>query len=270
MNMQATNEEQMPLPVVVTEVRNGAMWIRLNRPDAMNSLTPDVLDAINNALGAAELQRDVMTVVLTGAGRAFCAGADLKYVKSQAGEDGPIQFLEKVLATMNRIERFPKPVIAALNGLTLAGGLELVLCCDLVLAARSAKIGDAHANYGLLPGGGSSVRLPRIIGATRAKYLLFTGDFVDATEMLMAGLVNKVVDDDQLETATQAVADRIANKSPLGLRRMKSLINDGLQQPVDTALRLELLACELHQHSADLHEGLAAFDEKRAPRFTGF
>lgn len=267
--MQVTKEEQMPLPVVATEVRNGAMWIRLNRPEAMNSLTPDVLEGINNALGAAELQRDVMTVVLTGSGRAFCAGADLKYVKAQAGESGTNNFLESVLATMNRIERFPKPVIAALNGLTLAGGLELVLCCDLVLAARSAKIGDAHANYGLLPGGGSSVRLPRIIGATRAKYLLFTGDFVDATEMLTAGLVNKVVDDDQLDIATQAMADKIATKSPLGLRRMKALIDDGLQQPVDTALRLELLACEVHQHSADLHEGLAAFNEKRAPRFTG-
>lgn len=267
--MQATNEEQMPLPVVVTEVRNGAMWIRLNRPDAMNSLTPDVLDAINNALGAAEFQRDVMTVVLTGSGRAFCAGADLKYVKTQAGESGTNNFLKSVLATMNRIERFPKPVIAALNGLTLAGGLELVLCCDLVLAARSAKIGDAHANYGLLPGGGSSVRLPRIIGATRAKYLLFTGDFVDATEMLTAGLVNKVVDDDQLDIATQALAEKISTKSPLGLRRMKALVDDGLQQPMDTALRLELLACEVHQHSADLHEGLAAFNEKRAPRFTG-
>jgi enoyl-CoA hydratase/carnithine racemase len=269
MNMQAAKEKQMPLPVVVTEVRNGSMWIRLNRPDAMNSLTPDVLEAINKALGDAEHQQDVMTVVLTGSGRAFCAGADLKYVKTQAGKSGTNSFLESVLATMSRIERFPKPVIAALNGLTLAGGLELVLCCDLVLAARSAKIGDAHANYGLLPGGGSSVRLPRIIGATRAKYLLFTGDFVDASEMLTAGLVNKVVDDDQLESATQAVADKIATKSPLGLRRMKALVDDGLQQPVDTALRLELLACEVHQHSADLHEGLAAFNEKRAPRFTG-
>ncbi len=259
----------MSLSVVVIEIRNGSMWIRLNRPDAMNTLTPEVLDAINDALGEAELRPEVMAVVLTGSGRAFCAGADLKYVKAQAGQSGTNSFLESVLATMRRIERFPKPVIAALNGLTLAGGLELVLCCDLVLAARSAKIGDAHANYGLLPGGGSSVRLPRIIGATRAKYLLFTGDFVDAAEMLTAGLVNKVVDDDQLESATQALADRIATKSPLGLRRMKALVDDGLQQTVDTALRLELLACEVHQHSADLHEGLTAFNEKRIPRFTG-
>lgn len=269
MNTQVTKEQQMSAPVVVAEVRKGSMWIRLNRPDAMNSLTPEVLRGVDQALTEAQNRADVISVVLTGTGRAFCAGADLKYVKTQARENGTRGFLDSVLATMNRIDRFPKPVIAALNGITLAGGLELVLCCDLVLAARSAKIGDAHANYGLLPGGGGSVRLPRAIGPTRAKYLLFTGEFVAASELVDAGLINKVVDDDQLENATQAVADRIATKSPLGLRRMKTLIDDGLQQPMETALRMELLACEVHSYSADLHEGLAAFNEKRAPCFTG-
>ena len=259
----------MSAPVVISEIRKGTLWIRLNRPEAMNSLTPEVLQGIDQALNEAQDRADVISVVLTGTGRAFCAGADLKYVQTQASGSGTHGFLDSVLATMSRIDRFPKPVIAALNGISLAGGLELVLCCDLVLAARSAKIGDAHANYGLLPGGGGSVRLPRAIGPTRAKYLLFTGEFVAASELVEAGLINKVVDDDQLESATQAVADMIATKSPLGLRRMKSLIDDGLQQPMDTALRLELLACEIHAHSADLQEGLAAFNEKRTPCFTG-
>jgi len=146
--------------VVVTELRNRSLWIRLNRPDAMNSLTPEVLQAIDKGLDQALESTDVMTVVLTGTGRAFCAGADLKYVRGQLGETGTSTFLAGVLRTMNRLDRFPKPVIASLNGITLAGGLELVLCCDLVIAAKSAKIGDAHANYGLLPGGGGSVRLP--------------------------------------------------------------------------------------------------------------
>ena len=170
---------------------------------------------------------------------------------------------------MSRLDRFPKPVIASLNGITLAGGLELVLCCDLVIAAQSAKIGDAHANYGLLPGGGGSVRLPRVIGPTRAKYLLYTGEFVSAEDMREAGLVNQVVDDSHLDAATQKVADTIATKSPLGLQRMKALVDDGLEQPEDTALRLELLASEVHAFSADLQEGLEAFQGKRAPRFTG-
>lgn len=255
--------------VVVAEVRNRSMWIRLNRPGAMNSLTPELLLGLDQALEEAEHRVDIVSVVLTGTGRAFCAGADLKYVRSQAGENGTGQFLQDVLRTMTRLDRFPKPVIAALNGITLAGGLELVLCCDLVIAARSTKIGDAHANYGLLPGGGSSVRLPRVIGVNRAKYLLFTGDFASATEMMEAGLVNQVVDDDQLEVAAQKLADRMAGKSPLGLRRMKALVDDGLEQTEATALRLELLASEAHGYSADLREGLAAFEAKRPPNFTG-
>ncbi|NCU66839.1 enoyl-CoA hydratase [Acidovorax sp. HMWF018] len=259
----------MPDPVVVSEVRNRSLWIRLNRPEAMNSLSPSVLKAVDKALDEALEQADVMTVVLTGTGRAFCAGADLKYINDQLGDRGTSGFLESVQRTTNRLDRFPKPIIAALNGLTLAGGLELVLCCDLVIAARSARIGDAHANYGLLPGGGASVRLPRTIGLTRAKYLLYTGEFVTAEEMREAGLVNRVVDDAQLEATTQEVADLIATKSPLGLRRMKALIDDGLDQPEDTALRLESLASEVHTLSSDFREGLQAFEAKRPPRFTG-
>ncbi|MFC6284292.1 enoyl-CoA hydratase/isomerase family protein [Polaromonas aquatica] len=259
----------MPPPAVVVEVRQGAQWIRLNRPEAMNALTPELLGGIDHALHEAEKNPEVRAVVLTGTGRAFCAGADLKFVQAQSDADGPRRFLDLVLATMNRLDSFPKPVIAALNGLALAGGLELVLCCDLVLAARGVKIGDAHANYGLLPGGGSSVRLPRAIGPARAKYLLFTGDFFTAEELVAAGLVNQVVDAAELEAATQALVDKIAIKSPLGLRRMKTLVDDGLQQPIETALRLELLASEVHSHSADQREGLLAFQEKRSPRFTG-
>jgi enoyl-CoA hydratase/carnithine racemase len=259
----------MPEPVVVAQRRNRSMWIRLNRPEAMNSLTPQVLQGLNAALDEAEREADVVSVVLTGTGRAFCAGADLKYVRTQAAEGSTGEFLQGVLHVMTRLDAFPKPVIAALNGVTLAGGLELVLCCDLVVAARSAKIGDAHANYGLLPGGGSSVRLPRVIGVNRAKYLLFTGDFASAEDMHVAGLVNEVVDDEQLEAAAQALADRLAGKSPLGLARMKALVDDSLEQPEATALRLELLASEAHGYSHDLREGLAAFVEKRRPSFTG-
>lgn len=256
---------------VLTAVRDGALWITLNRPDAMNALTPDVLAAIHAALDGAEADATVRAVVLTGNGRAFCAGADLKYVRARADEGvgATDRFLRQVFETMNRLERFPMPVIAAVNGLALAGGLELVLCCDLVVAARSAKLGDAHANYGLLPGGGGSVRLPRRIGPTRAKYLFFTGEFAAAGELLAAGLVNVVVDDEQLVAATAALASRIASKSPAGLRRMKQLVDDGLEQPVETALRLELLASEAHAHSEDMKEGLAAFAAKRKPVFVG-
>jgi enoyl-CoA hydratase len=255
---------------VIFEARGGAMWITLNRPDALNAITPAVVSGINAALDKAQ-QSGVHAVVLTGTGRAFCAGADLKFVRSEAGDDESAlgRFLDIVLLVMNRIETFPMPVIAALNGLTLAGGLELTLCCDLVIAARSAKLGDAHANYGLLPGGGASVRLPRKIGPTRAKYLLYTGEFLPAEQLVAAGLVNEVVDDDMLIPAAEALVGKLVSKSPLGLRRMKALVDDGLEQPSATALRQELLASEVHARSHDLKEGLAAFEEKRKPRFTG-
>jgi len=255
---------------VIFEARGGAMWITLNRPDALNAITPAVVSGINAALDKAQ-QSDLRAVVLTGTGRAFCAGADLKFVRGEAGDDEAAlgRFLDTVLLVMNRIEAFPMPVIAALNGLTLAGGLELTLCCDLVIAARSAKLGDAHANYGLLPGGGGSVRLPRKIGPTRAKYLLYTGEFLPAEQLVSAGLVNEVVDDDLLIPATEKLVAKLVSKSPLGLRRMKALVDDGLEQPSAIALRQELLASEVHARSHDLKEGLAAFEEKRKPRFTG-
>lgn len=255
---------------VLTDMRNGAMWVVLNRPDALNAITPAIVDGINAALDRAASE-GAHAIVLTGTGRAFCAGADLKYVRGESKHDtaGLSDFLATVLAMMDRIKTFPAPVIAALNGLTLAGGLELMLCCDLVIAARSARIGDAHANYGLLPGGGSSVRLPRKIGPTRAKYLLFTGEFLPAETFVAAGLVNEVVNDDALQATVERLVSKLAHKSSLVLRRMKALVDDGLEQPVSVALRQELLVSEVHAYSHDMKEGLAAFEAKRKPNFTG-
>jgi enoyl-CoA hydratase len=255
---------------VLIDVRGSAVWITLNRPAALNSITPDMVTGINEALDRAD-DPAINAVVLTGTGRAFCAGADLKYVNSvsQGDEPGAAGFLDSVLDMMGRLENCPRPVIAAVNGLALAGGLELVLCCDLVIAARSAKLGDAHANFGLLPGGGSSVRLPRKIGPTRAKYLLFTGDFVPAEDLVSCGLVNEVVSDADLIGAVERLTAKLGSKSSLVLRRMKALVADGLEQPKDVALKLELLASEVHAYSHDMKEGLAAFEAKRAPRFIG-
>ncbi|MEJ2410596.1 MAG: enoyl-CoA hydratase/isomerase family protein [Novosphingobium sp.] len=255
---------------VLVDTRDGAVWVTLNRPAALNAITPDVVAGITKALALAD-DPVIKAVVLIGTGRAFCAGADLKYVNSttESDEAGTAQFLDSILDMMARIETCPRPVIAAVNGLALAGGLELVLCCDLVIAARSAKLGDAHANFGLLPGGGGSVRLPRKIGPTRAKYLMFTGDFLPAEDLVACGLVNEVVDDAELTSAVERLVDKLASKSSLVLRRMKALVDDGLEQPKDVALKSELLVSEVHVHSHDLKEGLAAFGEKRKPSFIG-
>src|SRR5262249_8166886 len=159
---------------------------------------------------------------------------------------------EAVGETMGRLERLPLPTIAAVNGLALAGGLELVLCCDLAIAAEEAKIGDAHANFGLLPGGGATVRLPRPVGPALAKQLMFTGASLEAEELRQSGLLNDVVPAERLVAAVDELVAAIAAKSPLGLRRMKELVGDALEQPVEVGLRAELLASSHHGRSADM------------------
>lgn len=254
------------------ERRGRGAWIRLERPEALNTLTPTLVAEFDGALDEAMVDPEVIAVVLTGAGRAFCAGADLKFLGELPEEQRnqrTAEFLEVVLRLMLRLERFAKPVVAAVNGLATGGGMELLLCCDLVIASESARLGDGHANFGLLPGGGASVRLPRKIGPTRAKYLLFTGELVPAGELIAAGLVNEVAPGGGLDTAVDRLIGKLATKSPLGLRRMKELVDDGMEQTKETALRLELLAGGLHAHSYDMNEGIAAFNGKRKPEFQG-
>ncbi|HWA46603.1 MAG TPA: enoyl-CoA hydratase/isomerase family protein [Hypericibacter adhaerens] len=262
----------MEFTEIVQERRGRGAWIRLARPKALNTLTPTLVGEFNAALDQALADPAVIAIVVTGTGRAFCAGADLKFL-NELPEDQRnrrmAEFLESVLQLMLRLEKLPKPVIGAVNGLATGGGMELLLCCDLVVAAGSARLGDGHANFGLLPGGGGSVRLPRKIGPTRAKYLFFTGELVPAAELVAAGLVNEVVEDAALEQAVERLVGKLSNKSPLGLARMKTLVDDGLEQPREVALRAELVAGGLHAHSFDMREGIAAFNEKRSPQFRG-
>ena len=251
---------------LLVERREGTLWLRLNRPDALNALDGALVAALDAALVSAEDDASVQSVVITGSGRAFCAGADLKALHAEGQADN---FLARLNATFNRLERLPKPVVAMVNGLALAGGLELILCCDLVLAAHSARLGDGHANHGLIPGAGASARLPRVVGPNRAKHLFFTGETVPAEALVGPGLVNEVVEDTQLLAVTARLVAGINAKSPLGLRRMKTLVHDGLQRPLDAALQLEAETLRAHLSSHDMREGLAAFQAKRPPRFTG-
>jgi enoyl-CoA hydratase/carnithine racemase len=257
---------------ILYEVRDGAAWITLNRPDALNAMNQPILDGYFELLDRAESDDEVKAVVFTGAGRAFSAGADLKYVLSFMAERDPVRvrtFMKQAYEAFARVGQCDKPTIAAVNGITAAGGMELLLACDLVIAAESVKIGDGHINFGMLPGGGSSIRLPRKIGETRARYLLMTGELLPVTQIADWGLVNEIVPDAELIPRTEALVRRLTSKSPLAMRLMKHLIDQGLDMPLDRALQTEMQVWEGYGRSDDILEGLTAFTEKREPFYTG-
>lgn len=245
-------------------------WITFQRTDQMNAMSTQMLREMTMALEAAMADDAVRAVVLTGSGRAFCAGADLKEVAGATHEPGEPDLLDLVDHTFGLMRHGPKPVIAAVNGLAMAGGLEMVMACDLVFAAESAKLGDAHSNFGVFPGAGGAAILPRRIGLNRAKYLLFSGENISAREMMDWGLVNTVVPDAELHDAVQAFTDKLADKSPAVLRRMKTVANRSLNVDETAALAEEMLNLRAHMRSWDMREGLTAFNEKRKPRFRGY
>jgi enoyl-CoA hydratase/carnithine racemase len=257
---------------LLVEQRGYVAWLTLNRPTALNSVNPAMVAALQATLDAIASDGTTRAMVLTGAGDAFCSGADLDVV---AGEDGlgheqrVDRFIADVNALLNRIESYPLPVLAALNGITLGAGLELALCADIIVARSDARIGDGHARYGLLPGGGSSARLPRRIGTAAAKWLSFTGDLITADRLLECGLVQCVYEAADFHDSVAHLADKIAGRSPLGLARMKKLINNAPNVTLEQALADEQAMLRLHRSSFDRAEGLAAFAAKRAPNFKG-
>lgn len=258
-------------PQVLRYERSGAVaWLRLNRPHAMNALNHELLDQLNARLDDIESDPTVRVVVLSGTGRGFCTGADLKDITGRDGSidtDAFMNFVHLGSATINRFSTLERPTLAAVNGLALAGGMELMMSCDIAIAAEIARIGDAHSNYGLLPGCGGTARLTRRAGPTVAKYLTFSGEALPARSLIPYGLVNEVVPDHHLESHVELLAQRLAKKSMAGLASMKRLINNTLDHSLADALRHEHEALTAHAQSKDLVEGINAFREKRQPFF---
>lgn len=256
--------------VLLCEVNDAVARLTLNRPKAMNSLNLAIMAELDRRLIELAADDAVRVVILTGAGPAFCAGADLKEVlESQKLAPGEADFLDRGNVTFGRLRNFPKPLIAALNGITMAGGLELAMCADIVVAAESATIADAHANFGVYPGAGGAAVLPRLIPLNMAMYLLFTGKSLSAAEMKACGLVCEVHPDAELAEAALKLARQIAKKSPVALRRMKEVARASADKSRDDALQHEQVMLRQHMRSADFHEGLKSFAEKRAPKFQG-
>ena len=254
---------------IIFEKKDGVAKITLNRPDVLNALDTQTLHELGAAVENIENDSSVRVVVITANGRAFCTGADLTGIASIPSDKPQDYFLRLWNKVFSAIENLSMPVIAAVNGMALAGGLELVMVCDLAIAADNAKLSDQHANYGLVPGGGASQRLPRIIGVRKAKELLYTGDRITPAEAERLGLVNKVVPADKLEEATNELAAKLAAKSPMALRAVKRLVSRGMESSLDAGLEMEMLAVTAHGSSEDMCEGLAAFIDRRPPVFPG-
>ncbi len=243
--------------------------LRLNQPDVLNALSRQMVDELTDAVGRVEGNEEVKALVVRGEGRAFCAGADLLFFEGAFQEPATLHdYLKRLNALFFRLEELPLPVIAVVHGFVLAGGLELMLACDMAIAAEGARIGDQHANVGLMPGGGSTQRLTRRLGSQRALELMFTGRWLSGTEAQECGLVLRAVPAEKLENEVEKLLAMLRNKSRASLGWIKRTVVRGRDIPLREGIDLETLSfTQFVASSPHPREGIQAFKEKREPVF---
>ena len=258
---------------LVLETREGAVaTLTMNRPDRLNALNVELSTGLAAAIARVAEDPQIRVVVLTGAGRAFCSGGDLKLIQEARGR-GASRELEPLLRAgveiVVEMRTMPKPIIAAVNGPAAGAGMNLALACDIRIASEQAVLGQNFARVGLFPDYGGTFLLPRLVGASRAAEMFYTGEMIDAREAERLGLLNHVVAPERLTAETRALAERLAQAPPLAVRAVKQVLFGNDRAELERALEFEVttqMRCFL---SEDCGEGIRAFFEKRPPRFEG-
>ena len=252
--------------VELIEHEQGIVTLRINRPEALNALNANVLEAIHDKAAEIATRKDLSVVIVTGSGRAFVAGADIKAMLEMTSDEAE-QFAQLGHRAMNAIAALPVPVIAAINGFALGGGLELALSCDLLYASTKARVGLPEVGLGLIPGFGGTQRLGRLIGYHAARELVFTGGMIKADEALRLGLVLKTFEPEALEEGVMTIAKQIAARGPGAVRCAKRVMEQGRPLNISQALELETRSFQELFDSEEPFEGMRAHLEKRAPEF---
>jgi enoyl-CoA hydratase len=258
----------MGYELLTFQVAERIATITVNRPDKLNALNDALMRELGTAIDEARTRDDVGAVLLTGAGRAFVAGADIAELADQSATEGKAR-AERGQQVFRRFEQSPKPTFAAVNGFALGGGCELAMACHIRLASDAAKFGQPEVKLGIVPGYGATQRLPRLIGKGRALQLLLTGEMIDAAEAYRIGLVNRVVPASELLDTTRAMLRDVLAQGPLAVALCIEAVDRGYDLPLDDAMALEASYFGLLSASADKAEGMRAFLEKRPAKFGG-
>jgi 2-(1,2-epoxy-1,2-dihydrophenyl)acetyl-CoA isomerase len=258
---------------LLVERRGAVLLLTMNRPEALNAMTPSLTDEMRRIVEEAAGDGEIRALVVTGAGRAFSAGGDVKNMSAQVGRRTPNDVRRRIREgtgpLIMALATIEKPVVAAVNGVAYGGGFSVALACDLIYAARSARFAQAFVKRGLVPDTGSTWFLPRLIGPWRARELMFTGEPIDAERAHALGIVNRVCDDASVLDDAMALAERLAAGPTMAIGIIKTLVTEGMRGDLHQAIDAEADAQGIAMESEDFREGIAALMEKRDPAFRG-
>lgn len=258
----------MEYQTIIFSVENNIAWIRFNRPDKLNAMNAQLISEIERAIAICEQDDEIRVIILTGNEKAFMAGADIGPAAT-ADVKGGYQLGEDTMRMQECLADIPKPTIAAISGFALGAGLEVALCCDFRLAAENTVLGLPEITLGIIPGGGGTQRLPRLVGLGPATEMLMLGKTINSERALAIGLVSDVVPLDQVKPRAEELARQLAKIPVVAIKACKTALKTGLNSGLKEGLRIEQMAFSMLFGTHDQKEGMAAFMEKRKPKFLG-